>query len=149
MACDDQDTSIHVAIVGGGITGLTLGIALQQRNIPFTIYERSSGFREIGAGIGFSPNAEEAMKRLAPAIHTSYKQVITPNGEDYFQWVSGETNELMYKLYMGVDGFQGGLRCKLSIFSLPGAYYHCQVLNPPNIASSSQSSAVEQHTPPP
>src|SRR3569833_429580 len=127
MACDDQDTSIHVAIVGGGITGLTLGIALQQRNIPITIYERSSGFREIGAGIGFSPNAEEAMKRLAPAIHTSYKQVITPNGEDYFQWVSGETNELMYKLYMGVDGGRGGRRGGRAGGARPGAGERGQV----------------------
>jgi 2-polyprenyl-6-methoxyphenol hydroxylase-like FAD-dependent oxidoreductase len=29
----------NIAIVGGGITGLTLAIALQQHNIPITIYE--------------------------------------------------------------------------------------------------------------
>ncbi|KAJ8121450.1 hypothetical protein ONZ43_g2101 [Nemania bipapillata] len=40
----------NLAIVGGGITGLTLAITLLQHNVPITVYESASAFGEIGAG---------------------------------------------------------------------------------------------------
>lgn len=40
-----------VAIIGGGLCGLALAIALKARKIPFTIYEARASFTEIGAGI--------------------------------------------------------------------------------------------------
>ncbi|ORY62499.1 uncharacterized protein BCR38DRAFT_410903 [Pseudomassariella vexata] len=105
---------LHVAIIGGGITGLTLALGLQTRNVSFTIYERASSFKEIGAGIGFSPNAERALKVIDPRVHDAYKRVATPNGEDFFQWVDGRhTDEIIYKLYLGQQGFQG---CRRSDF---------------------------------
>ncbi|KAK0736287.1 hypothetical protein B0T21DRAFT_411474 [Apiosordaria backusii] len=104
---------IHVAIVGAGIAGITLGLGLRDRNVPFTIYERAPGFRDIGAGIGFSPNAEKAMEYLSKGVLKAFKRVANPNGEDYFQWVDGHSpqGELMYKKFVGKDGFQG---CKRS-----------------------------------
>lgn len=42
----------EIAIIGGGITGITLAIALCKRNIRCTIYEQASAFGEIGAGVG-------------------------------------------------------------------------------------------------
>ena len=43
--------AIHFAIVGGGIGGVTLGLALSKfPNITFTVYESRSAFGEIGAG---------------------------------------------------------------------------------------------------
>ena len=100
---------LTVAIIGGGITGINLALGLQARNVRYTIFERADGFREIGAGLGFSPNAERAMKALDPELLAAYKRVANPNGEDYFQWVDGcsEENELLYKLFVGKDGFQG------------------------------------------
>jgi salicylate hydroxylase len=109
MASPTPLEPLHVAIIGGGITGINLALGLQARNIRFTIFERATGFREIGAGLGFSPNAERAMTALDPAVLAAYKRVANPNGEDYFQWVDGcsTTNELIYKLFVGKDGFQG------------------------------------------
>jgi len=107
----DISLDFHVAIIGGGITGINLALGLQARKIPFTIYERAPAFGEIGAGIGFSPNAERAMVAIDPSILASFKAAANPNGEDYFQWVDGhDTESLLYKLYVGKDGFQGGLR---------------------------------------
>ncbi|KAJ2900742.1 uncharacterized protein MKZ38_002278 [Zalerion maritima] len=100
-------TPLNVAIIGGGIAGAALGIGLQARGINFRIYERSPSFREVGAGIGLSPNAERTMKLIDPDVHKAFKVVAMPNGEDYFQWINGMTNEVMYKLYMGENGFQG------------------------------------------
>ncbi|KAL2163888.1 hypothetical protein VTH06DRAFT_3100 [Thermothelomyces fergusii] len=106
-----QNEPLHVAIIGAGITGVSVALGLEARGVSYTIYERAPGFREIGAGIGFSPNAEQAMKSLNPAMFAAYKRVANPNGEDYFQWVDGyDTNELIFKLYLGKAGFLGGLR---------------------------------------
>lgn len=98
---------LHVAIVGGGIAGLCLGIGLQARGVDFTIYERAAGIQEVGAGLGLSPNAERAMRLLAPAVHDAYKRVANPNGEDYFQWVNGLDRSLIFKLFVGEGCFQG------------------------------------------
>ncbi|KAK0732161.1 hypothetical protein B0H67DRAFT_94905 [Lasiosphaeris hirsuta] len=98
----------RVAIIGAGIAGLNLALGLQARSVPFALYERAPEFREIGAGIGFSPNSERAMALLDPEILASFKRIANPNGEDYFQWIDGHaTDELIYKLFVGKDGFQG------------------------------------------
>ncbi|KAL2128314.1 hypothetical protein VTI74DRAFT_9355 [Chaetomium olivicolor] len=108
---ETQDQEFHVAIIGAGITGVNLALGLQARNVSYTIYERAPGFREIGAGIGFSPNAERAMGSLNPDVLDAFKRVANPNGEDYFQWVDGyHSGELIFKLHVGKDGFQGGRR---------------------------------------
>lgn len=112
---------LQVAIIGGGITGLALAIGLLQRNIDFTIYERAKAFREIGAGIAFTPNAERAMKLLNPAIHAAYRKVAVQNDEDYFYYMDGYNNiggipepeETILKLYLGERGFEG---CRRSDF---------------------------------
>lgn len=54
--------SFSIAIIGGGITGLTLAIALCKRGISCTIYEQAAAFGEIGAGVGVHPNAVRAMR---------------------------------------------------------------------------------------
>jgi len=84
-----DESQFEVAIIGGGITGLALAIGLLQRNIKFMIYERARTFREIGAGIGFNPNAERAMMALNPALHTAFRKVAAQNDEDYFYYVDG------------------------------------------------------------
>lgn len=99
----------HIAIIGAGITGLTLAAGLEARQVPYTIYERaargSSGAG--GAGIGLSPNAERAMARLDPGVRAAYERVANPNGEDYFQWVDGLNREVMFKLFVGEGCFRG------------------------------------------
>jgi salicylate hydroxylase len=53
-----------VAIIGGGIGGLSAALALQQRGIEVEVYEQSSQLREIGAGVNLSPNALKAFRAL-------------------------------------------------------------------------------------
>ncbi|KUL89756.1 hypothetical protein ZTR_00568 [Talaromyces verruculosus] len=108
---------IEVAIIGGGITGLTLALGLQKRNINFHIYERAQSLREIGAGIGFTPNAERAMQALDPRIHQAFKSVASPNASDWFQWVDGFSGvngdkdtveeDVLFNMYLGERGFEG------------------------------------------
>ncbi|KAH8714658.1 hypothetical protein BGZ61DRAFT_531259 [Ilyonectria robusta] len=42
----------EVAIIGGGIAGITLAISLLERNVPCVIYEQAHTFGEVGAGLG-------------------------------------------------------------------------------------------------
>ena len=69
----------NIAIVGGGIAGLTLAIALHERQVPVTIYEQAPAFGEIGAGVSFSPNAVQAMKVCHHGIYEAFEQVCTRN----------------------------------------------------------------------
>jgi salicylate hydroxylase len=55
---------LRIAIVGGGIGGLTLAIALAARDVPCTVYEQAAEHREIGAGVALSANATRHLHRL-------------------------------------------------------------------------------------
>lgn len=71
--------NFEIAIVGGGISGLTLAIALHARGIPITIYEQAPHFAEIGAGVAFTGNAVQAMKHCHEGVHDAFNQVRTRN----------------------------------------------------------------------
>jgi salicylate hydroxylase len=68
-----------IAIVGGGIAGLSLAIALRSRNVSVKIYEAASQFGEIGAGVSFTPNAVQAMDICGPGIRNAYDTVAVKN----------------------------------------------------------------------
>jgi len=59
-----QDQDFKVAIVGGGVCGLTLAVALAKEGVKFDLYEAASKFGEIGAGIGIGPNAVRILQEL-------------------------------------------------------------------------------------
>ena len=59
-----KDYSSHVGIVGGGISGLTVGCALELQGIKTVIFERSQDVSEYGAGISISPNGLRLIEDL-------------------------------------------------------------------------------------
>lgn len=77
MATLNSPKPFSIAIAGGGIGGLCLAVALVHHNIPIHVYEAASAFSEIGAGVGFGPNALRAMALLDPAIFEGYKRCET------------------------------------------------------------------------
>jgi 2-polyprenyl-6-methoxyphenol hydroxylase-like FAD-dependent oxidoreductase len=52
------------AIVGGGIGGLTLAIALQKKGLDVTVYEHAEQLRPLGAGITLAANAMKAFAEI-------------------------------------------------------------------------------------
>ncbi len=54
----------RIIIIGGGIGGLTAGLALQRRGFKVVVYERTPKFREIGAGLIVTANARRALRDL-------------------------------------------------------------------------------------
>ena len=58
---------MKVTIIGAGIGGLTLAIALQKKGIEVEIFEATSAFRKVGAGIVLAMNAMQIYQRLGLA----------------------------------------------------------------------------------
>src|SRR5215813_13655678 len=59
-----METMDEVIIVGAGIGGLTLGLALQQAGIPCRILESVPEIRAIGVGINLLPHATRELAAL-------------------------------------------------------------------------------------
>ena len=53
-----------ILIVGGGIGGLTLGLALHAANIPCRIFESAPEIRAVGVGINLLPHATKELAAL-------------------------------------------------------------------------------------
>jgi salicylate hydroxylase len=58
---------MRVAIVGAGMGGLALAVALQEAGIEYQIYERAARPTEFGAGIHVAPNGVRLLSRLGLA----------------------------------------------------------------------------------
>ena len=58
---------LSIAIVGGGIGGLSAALSLLQAGADVQVYERARTISEIGAGIAVSPNATRILHRLGLA----------------------------------------------------------------------------------
>ncbi|KWV52882.1 monooxygenase [Bradyrhizobium macuxiense] len=54
----------EVIIVGAGIGGLTLGLALHQAHIPCRIFETTAEIRQVGVGINLLPHATRELAAL-------------------------------------------------------------------------------------
>ena len=64
---------MKIAIVGGGIGGLTAALALSESTHDITVFERSAGIREIGAGVQISPNAGRLLHSLG--LGAAYSEI--------------------------------------------------------------------------
>ncbi|HEX3858597.1 MAG TPA: FAD-dependent monooxygenase, partial [Pseudolabrys sp.] len=55
---------MKVAIVGGGICGLSLALNLHRRDIACRVYERAPQIKELGVGITLLPHAMREFSAL-------------------------------------------------------------------------------------
>lgn len=55
---------MKIAIIGGGIAGLTAAIVLQNQGIEPVIYESADSIKHVGAGILLASNAMQVFKKL-------------------------------------------------------------------------------------
>ena len=53
-----------VAIIGGGIGGLSAGNALIRRGLDVTVFEQVDTLREIGTGLSLFPNGRRQLERM-------------------------------------------------------------------------------------
>jgi salicylate hydroxylase len=76
----------RVAIIGGGIGGLTAARALCRRDVDVAIYEAAPELREIGAGVALGPNAMKVLRSLdledeVRAIAGRWEWAVTRHGK--------------------------------------------------------------------
>src|SRR3954453_19697565 len=72
-----------IIIVGAGIGGLTLGLALHAAGIPCRIFESAAGIRPIGVGINLLPHATRELAALG--LETALAKVaITTTDATFF-----------------------------------------------------------------
>src|ERR1044071_7448269 len=55
---------VQIAIIGGGIGGLTAALALQQSGFEAAVFEQAPVLLDVGAAIALWPNAMRVLERL-------------------------------------------------------------------------------------
>lgn len=79
MASHGNTKPFTIAIIGGGLGGVSLAISLAAQKVPFHIYESAPSFGEIGAGVTFGPNVIRAIHGISPAMLRAYAKHVTTN----------------------------------------------------------------------
>jgi 2-polyprenyl-6-methoxyphenol hydroxylase-like FAD-dependent oxidoreductase len=88
----DTENYPHVAIIGGCIGGVALAVACLHRGIPFTLYERDSGFNARSQGYGLTlQQASKAIEglgvfSLADGVVSTRHVVHTTDGKVIGEW---------------------------------------------------------------
>lgn len=79
---------MKIAIVGGGIGGLTAALALRQAGFDVDVYEQAAVLREVGAGVAVGSNAVRVLHRLGLADAVRAVGVASQSW-DHRDWHSG------------------------------------------------------------
>jgi len=82
-------SELRVAIVGAGIGGLSLGIALRERGLRADVFEQAPALTEIGAAIALSANATREYARLGLVDELDVAATI-PTELIYRDWRTGD-----------------------------------------------------------
>lgn len=78
-------TQLRVAIVGGGIGGLTTAIALRAKGIDATVYEQAPELGEIGAGVLMTPNGVRVLEGLGLGERVAELGATVSEGSSYYR----------------------------------------------------------------
>lgn len=84
---------MRIAIVGGGIGGLTAALALLQRGYDVKVYEQAPELKELGAGVQISPNGSRILFDLG--LKDEIMALASePEGKEVRLWNTGRTWKL-------------------------------------------------------
>src|SRR6266404_8438236 len=95
---------LRVAVIGGGIGGLTAALSLRQAGFEVDVYEQASELTQIGGGINMGPNAARILRRLGLAAGLD-REGVRPLFTHQRRWQDGRTlqvaplNPLCEELY--------------------------------------------------
>ena len=94
---------LQIAIVGGGIGGLTAALALRARGFNVTVFEQRSVLREIGAGVTIHPNAAVLLQRVG--LTDGIKKIGSAVTGLQFRTSLGELINTSARASTGVQGY--------------------------------------------
>jgi 6-hydroxynicotinate 3-monooxygenase len=85
-----------IAIIGAGLGGLVVGALLQRRGYSIRIFEQSSEFTRLGAGINLSPNVMKVLRAIGA------EQRLLDIGIRPLNWISRDlrSGEVMFEYPM-------------------------------------------------
>ncbi|KAK4495042.1 hypothetical protein PRZ48_013369 [Zasmidium cellare] len=73
-----EEQKIRIALVGGGIAGLSLAIGLANAShLEITVYEATKEYREVGQGLAMHSNAIASMQSIDPAVFEAWRDSST------------------------------------------------------------------------
>ena len=81
--------SLRIAIVGGGLGGLTAALCLRQAGLQATVYEQAATLREVGAGIVVPPNMVRPLERLGLGVGLADVGVELQAAWEFRRWQDG------------------------------------------------------------
>ncbi|WP_439124511.1 FAD-dependent monooxygenase [Marivita sp.] len=67
--------ALDITVIGGGIGGLTVALALRQQGATVTVLEQAEAITEVGAGIQVSPNGLRVIEALGLADELASRSV--------------------------------------------------------------------------
>jgi salicylate hydroxylase len=79
---------MQAIVVGAGIGGLTVALALRAAGLDVVVYEQADALREVGAGIQLAPNATRLLHRLGLADALAGVGV-KPDAIEHKRWQDG------------------------------------------------------------
>jgi salicylate hydroxylase len=88
---------VRIVIVGAGIAGLTLALALRRAGMACELVEQAPQLREIGAGVQIAPNATRILHRLGLAPHLE-RVGVEPVASELRRW---EDNRVIGRATLG------------------------------------------------
>ena len=96
--------ALRIAVIGGGIGGLTAALSLRQAGFDVEVYEQAPELTEVGGGINMAPNATRVLRQLGLAAGLD-REGVRPLGTHQRRWQDGRTlqraplNPLCEELY--------------------------------------------------
>ncbi len=79
---------LSIAIIGGGIGGLSAALHLLQAGFDVQVFEQTPQSSEVGAGLVISPNASRLLRRLGLTAGLD-KVAVRPQGTVQRRWQDG------------------------------------------------------------
>src|SRR6266853_1022154 len=82
--------ALKIAVIGGGLGGLTAALSLRRAGFDVDVYEQAPELTQIGGGINMGPNAARVLRRLGlgPGLD---REGVRPIGTHQRRWQDGRT----------------------------------------------------------
>ena len=105
--------SLRVAVVGGGIGGLSAAVALHRRGVDVTVFEQAPALGEVGAGVMVQPNGARVLERLGLGEELARSGARLGEGSTYYRMDGTPVGPIVTTDSSGWNGMFGMHRADL------------------------------------